>query len=145
MEIPNGGVRSFKDLIAWQKAFELAVRLHRSTGEFPRDERYGLASEIRKTARSIAYNIAEGHQRHTTKEYVRFLDIALGSQAELETQILFAGRLGLLDRESGIDLCRRCREVGKIVRGLSTSLLARSSADPRDHPTGRVPSGHASD
>ena len=127
----KSGVESFKDLIAWQKAFGLAIRIHRSTEGFPREERYGIASELRRTSRSIPYNIAEGHQRHTTREFVRFLDIALGSQAELETQILFANRLGHFDPETGHALIGLCGEVGKIIRGLSASLLAGPNTDPR--------------
>ena len=75
-------IRSFKDLIAWQKAFELCIDVHRQTARFPPEERYGLSFDLRKTSRSVVCNIAEGHQRASTREFVRFLDIALASIAE---------------------------------------------------------------
>jgi len=72
-------VRTFKDLVVWQKAMELSVQIYHLTKKYPSDERYGLTAETRKTARSIPYNIAEGHKRPTTADYIRFLGIAAGS------------------------------------------------------------------
>jgi four helix bundle protein len=71
----RGVVRTFRDLVVWQRAFELVVAVYRASEALPVQERYGLTAELRKTARSIAYNIAEGHRRTSTTEYMRFLDI----------------------------------------------------------------------
>ncbi len=76
-------IQSFKDLIVWQKAFQLCLDIYRGTHAFPTEERFGLTAELRKTSRSDIYNIAEGHKRRSTTEYLRFLDIASGSRAEL--------------------------------------------------------------
>ncbi|HOC42177.1 MAG TPA: four helix bundle protein [Thermoanaerobaculales bacterium] len=124
-------VSSFRDLAAWQRAVELSVAVHRLTESFPRHERFGLAQELRKTSRSVAYNVAEGHQRHTTREYLRFLDIALGSQAELETQLRIAAAVGYLRSEEPKFLLTLCDEVGRLLRGLSKALEHRGAADPR--------------
>jgi four helix bundle protein len=84
---------SYKELIVWQKAMELVVAVYKITSQYPIDEKYGLISETRKTARSVPSNIAEGRRRLTEKEYCRFLNIAFASGGELETQIEMAKRL----------------------------------------------------
>jgi four helix bundle protein len=86
-------IRTFKDLLVWQKAMQLSVEVYRLTKEYPIHESYGLAAETRKTSRSIPYNIAEGHKRGSTAEFIRFLGIAAGSGSELETQLLLASQL----------------------------------------------------
>ena len=91
-------IRTFKDLLVWQKAMSLSVDVYRLTKNYPSHERYGLTAETRKTSRSVPYNIAEGHKRASTAEYIRFLGIAVGSAGELETQLLLAGRLGIARR-----------------------------------------------
>ena len=96
-------IRTFKDLLVWQKAFDLCVEVYRFSGEFPRLELYGLSSELRKTARSVVCNIAEGHKRRSTLEYIHFLRISAGSSAELESQILLSERLGYLKQETAAD------------------------------------------
>ena len=87
-------VRSFRDLKVWQKAMRLAVSVYAATKGFPASERYGLATQIRRAAGSIPANVAEGHIRHSRKEFLRYLDIALGSAAELETHLLLAQETG---------------------------------------------------
>ena len=77
--------RTFKDLIVGQRAFELVIAVYRATDALPVHERHGLTAELRKTARSVAYNVAEGHRRASTAEYVRFLDIARGSGIRVPT------------------------------------------------------------
>jgi four helix bundle protein len=125
-------VSSFRDLIAWQRSVELTVFIHRLTGSFPKEERNGFIAEMRRTSRSIAYNIAAGHQRHTTKEFIRFLHIALGSQAELETQLRIAVEVGYLKPEESMSVLTLCDEVGRLIRGLSKALQRRAAADPRN-------------
>ncbi len=88
--------KSFKDLIVWQKSLELTEEIYRVTAKLPREELYGLTSQMRRAAVSIASNIAEGRMRSTAKDFSQFLRIAYGSAAELETQLLLANRLFLI-------------------------------------------------
>ena len=118
-------ITSFKDLVVWQKAFDLCGCLYRATREFPTDERFGLVAEIRKTARSVAYNIAEGHRRRSTREFMRFLDISLGSAAELETQLLLANFLAYMDDEAASFVLERLHEIQRMLFGLLRSLRER--------------------
>jgi len=87
-------VRSYKDLSVWQIVMQLVVECYRVTDTFPRSEEFGLKSQMRRAAVSIPSNVAEGNVRHSSNEYCRFLSIALGSAAELETQIELARRRG---------------------------------------------------
>jgi four helix bundle protein len=80
-------LKNFKDLKVWQKSYELCLKIYRITAEFPKDQRYGLTSQIRRSVVSIASNIAEGYGRKTTVDYIRMLYISYGSVCELETQI----------------------------------------------------------
>ena len=88
-------VRSFKDLIVWQRAMDLSKAIYNLTASFPKDELYGLSAQMRRASVSIPSNIAEGQARGHRAEYRRFLYIALGSLAELETQLLLTEQLGL--------------------------------------------------
>jgi four helix bundle protein len=85
---------SYRDIKAWQKAIELVVEIYSCTRNFPREEIYGLANQLRRAAVSVASNIAEGKGRRTDKEFLLFLPHARGSVFELETQLTIAGRLG---------------------------------------------------
>ena len=118
-------IKSFKDLVVWQKAVDLCVSIYSATRTFPGEERFGMTAELRKTARSIPYNIAEGHKRPTTADYVRFLGIAAGSGGELETQILLAERLAYLDHHHAKRLLELYREVERMLAGLTRSLDRR--------------------
>ncbi len=89
-------IRTHKDLDVWNKAMELAEKLYLLTEKLPREEQYGLVSQIRRAAVSIPSNIAEGAARNSTKEFIQFLYVALGSLSEIETQILLAKRLRLI-------------------------------------------------
>lgn len=118
-------IRSFKDLVVWQKAFGLCLRVYRATAPFPADERFGLTAELRKTARSVPYNIAEGHKRPTTADYLRFLGYAAGSGGELETQLLLAQALTYLGESEAESLLSDYREVERMLAGLVRSLSAK--------------------
>lgn len=87
------GIKDFKELIVWQRAVELVEEVYRVTGLFPKDEIYGLTSQMRRCAVSIPSNIAEGKKRGSLKDYVHFLRVADGSAAEMETQVVIAKRL----------------------------------------------------
>ncbi|HEX2876981.1 MAG TPA: four helix bundle protein [Polyangiaceae bacterium] len=120
-------VRTFHDLVVWRKAFELCLDVYRVTTSFPAHEKYGITSELRKTSRSVAYNIAEGHRRRSTTEYIRFLDIAHGSAAELETQLYLSRALTYLDEQGTDVLLQRLFEVERMLTALKRSLRLRQS------------------
>ena len=88
-------LKNYKELIVWQKSYELCLNIYRITAKFPNEERYGLTSQIRRSAVSIP-NIAEGYGKKTTVDYIKMLHISYGSVCELETQILLAGDLGFI-------------------------------------------------
>jgi four helix bundle protein len=109
-------------LIAWQKAMDLAVAVYELTRPFPADERFGLTSQIRRAAASIAYTIAEGQGRFTVPDFKRFLSMAHGSTREVETQLLLAVRLGFARQEMAEPVLNLSAEVGRLIRGLANSL-----------------------
>jgi four helix bundle protein len=118
-------VKSFHDLIAWQKSMALAKRIYGFTECFPRKELYGLTSQIRRAAVSVPANIAEGHERQTTGEFCQFLGIAKGSLGEVETLILLARDMGYGDTGVADVLILACREIGRLLNGLLKSLTAK--------------------
>ncbi len=122
-------IRTFKDLLVWQKTMDLSVEVYRLTRNYPNDEKYGLTAETRKTSRSIPYNIAEGHKRRSTADYVRFLGISAGSAGELETQLLLAGRLGYHPKDCADRVLALHAEVERMLDALVRSLKARISAE----------------
>ena len=118
----EGSVSSYKDVLAWQKALQLCLEVYRTSRSFPLQERFGLTVEIRKTARSVVCNIAEGQRRHSTPDYLRFLSISRGSRAELETQLLIASSLGYIDEDQAPRILESCDEVGRLIFGLARAL-----------------------
>ncbi len=126
----NTPIRTFKDLLVWQKAMDLSVEVYRLTENYPGHERYGLCTEARKTARSVPYNIAEGHKRGSTAEYIRFLGIAAGSGSELETQLLMADRLGYHQRNDAEKVFELRAEVERMLDALIRSLKSKVRAQP---------------
>jgi len=92
-------IRSFRDLKVWQKGIELVKEIYKITQHFPFEERYGLSAQMRRSAISVPSNIAEGFRRKYAKEHKQFLNIALGSCAELETQIVIAKELQYINKE----------------------------------------------
>lgn len=119
-------VESYQDLLVWQKSMDFAVAIYRSTQSFPPDERYGLTSQIRRSSVSIPSNIAEGSRRSSKTEFVRFLRIAYGSGAELETQVELAWRLQYLENETYQELRNVLTEIMKMLNGLISSLSSLS-------------------
>jgi four helix bundle protein len=111
-----GSVESYRDLVAWQKAINLVVFVYDETRHLPADERYGLTSQMRKCAVSIASNIAEGWGRESTDDYVRFLRTARGSIFELLTQVEICTRLGSPGDWPGVH--KVADELGRIMHGL---------------------------
>ena len=117
------GVQNFRDLIVWQKAMLLAKEVYGLSGSFPREERYGLTSQVRRAALSVPSNIAEGHARQG-REFFNFLSIARGSLAEVETQLLFAVDVGYLSMEQLTSAFALADEVKRMAAVLSRKLKA---------------------
>lgn len=123
-------ISSFKDLRVWQAGIDLVELVYRITGSFPSTELYGLTSQMRRAALSIPSNIAEGHQRHHLREYLQFLSVALGSMAELETQMEVARRLSYVTDETADELVTSVNSLGRQIRKLRATLANRTSAAP---------------
>jgi four helix bundle protein len=119
-------VRSFKDLVAWQKSMDLVTEVYRTSQGFPKEEIFGLTSQIRRSAVSVPSNIAEGNARTSKKEFQYFLSNARGSLAELETQILIAHQLAYINETAKNQMLDRLWEVGRILNGLLSSLKKSS-------------------
>ncbi|MFN7012249.1 MAG: four helix bundle protein [Allorhizobium sp.] len=115
-------MNSYQDLRVWQRAMDLAVESYELTKGFPRDEVYGLVSQIRRAAASVPANIAEGHGRNVTGSYVQHLKIAQGSLKELETHLILSSRLGFLTEQRIGKGLAMSEEVGKMLRSLIRSL-----------------------
>jgi four helix bundle protein len=113
---------TFRDLKAWQKAFELAQSLYRATRSFPREEVFGLTSQIRRAGVSVVSNIAEGKGRASDKDLLRFLGNARGSLFELETQIALSESLCYLNKTDAQRLIEQITETGKLISGLMRAL-----------------------
>jgi four helix bundle protein len=122
-------VKSYKELIAWQRAVDLVVAVYEATKAFPREELYGLTSQISRCAVSVPSNLAEGQGRGTTVDFLRFTYIAMGSLQELETQLAIATRLSYLKQELLDRLLAASDEVGRLTRGLQKSLDSLLNAD----------------
>jgi four helix bundle protein len=114
---------AYRDLIAWRKATDLALEIYRATQKFPKDELYGLTSQMRRAAVSAASNIAEGKGRYSRKEFAQFLYRARGSLLELETQLFIAKELHYLEALVFRRMEDRTKELGRILNGLIKSVL----------------------
>ncbi|MFO7666237.1 MAG: four helix bundle protein [Desulfobacterales bacterium] len=115
-------LKNYKELIVWQKAYGLCLEIYRTTKRFPKEEIYGLSSQIRRASISIPCNIAEGYGRKTTQDYIRFLYIAYGSICELETQMLLSGDLGYIEVDKLKILQELIGEVERMLKALIKSL-----------------------
>ena len=117
---------SYRDLRVWQDAMVIAERSYGVTASFPREETFGLISQIRRSAVSIAANVAEGHGREVTGSFIQFLRVAQGSLKELETHLLLSQRLDLGDRRAIDDVLDLCDGLGRQMRALIRSLQHRA-------------------
>ena len=120
-------LESYRDLKVWQRAMTLAEVCYLHTRSFPRDEMFGLTSQIRRAATSIAANIAEGYGREQTGLFIQFLRVSQGSLKELETHLLIAQRVKIGSQKEVEPLLDKCQELGKMLRALIRSLQGRSS------------------
>lgn len=115
-------VRSYQDLIVWQKAMNLVKDIYTETRNFPKTEQYGLTAQIRRSAVSVPANVAEGQARNTTGEFKQFLGISRGSLAELETLLILSRNLDYLDEIKFKSLIFQCSELNRLINGLLRSL-----------------------
>jgi four helix bundle protein len=122
-------VKDFRELIVWQKAMVLAEVVYRATRAFPKEEIYGLTSQMRRAAVSVVSNIAEGQARASRGEFLQFLGHARGSLAELETQTMLSTRLGLLSSDVEPSITNAIAEVGRLLNGLRKSLKPAVPSD----------------
>jgi four helix bundle protein len=118
-------MRGFRDLKVWQLGVEITVDIYRLTDAFPQREIYGLTSQMRRAAVSIPSNISEGHSRSQTKDFIRFLSIARGSVAELETQLIIAEKLGYVQISVLGQICQKLDEESRMLTGLRRSLRSK--------------------
>jgi four helix bundle protein len=120
-----GKVISFRDLEVWQLGMNLVVAIYRVTEQFPQTERYGLTSQMRRAAVSIPSNVAEGHARRSDGAFLNHLRIALGSQAELTTEVEAAARLGFLSADRTAGLIGQIDQLRQMLHGLRRSVEHR--------------------
>lgn len=119
--------RSYRDLEVWQLAIEAAKLVYQVTQQFPIEERFGLVNQMRRASVSIPSNVAEGHARNSAKDFQRFIAIAMGSVAELETQTILSVELGFIRHEQQQELLVKLDKIGKMLRGLHRSLEKRAN------------------
>ena len=120
-------IHSYRDLRVWQEAMSLAEDCYRLTKQFPREELFGLSSQIRRSASSVPANIAEGYGRDSTKAYINSLRIAQGSLKEVETHLLLSQRVGITTADNIDAPMKRAEATGKMLRALIRSLLGSAA------------------
>ena len=121
---------SFRDLKVWRDAMTLVEDVYRVSRAFPADERFGLTAQLRRAAVSIPSNIGEGKRRKRQRAFLYHLDIALGSQGEVDVQLELALRLGFLARKQYDEVVRRVDEIGRMLNGLIESMQPRDEQEP---------------
>lgn len=124
-------VKSYRDLKVWENGIRLCKQVYAITQKMPKEEMYGLTSQIRRAAVSIPSNIAEGSARGSTREFMRFVTIAMGSLAELETQLYLAVELNFIEVEPTQFVLKETDVLGKMLRKLHQSLSGRLLQDSK--------------
>jgi four helix bundle protein len=114
--------QSYRELLAWQKAMDFVMEVYRTSKAFPRDELYGLSTQLRRAAVPVPTNIAEGQARFSPQEFYFFLGRARGSLVEVETQLLIAQNLSYFTPEHGKQLLDKAAELGRVLNGLIASI-----------------------
>ena len=115
-------MKTHKDLDVWKRSIEFVVSIYKLTSSFPKEELYGLTSQIRRCSVSIPSNIAEGAARNHDNEYRQFLYISLGSAAELETQLIISNRLGYIDNKQVLVSIDEINTISRMLQGLIKSI-----------------------
>ncbi len=130
-------VNSYEDLVVWQKSIDLVITIYKMVKNLPREELYSLSDQIRRAAVSIPSNIAEGQQRQSSKEFLKFLSIAKGSLGELKTQMIICNRLGFISEDQTTPLLNECDTIGRMLNGLMNKIsesLSRQVPAPSPQP-----------
>jgi four helix bundle protein len=130
-----GEIRSHRDLNVWRLGMEIAERIYALTQSFPNEEKFGITNQLRRAAASVPANVAEGNGRDSTKEYLRFLSIAVGSLAEIETFLELAERLHFGDRDKINELVDLIGEERRMLRGLQRSLRKKLDSTAETKPS----------
>ena len=120
-------MRPHEKLEVWSSAMDFVVEVYRSTEAFPKEEKFGLTSQIRRAAVSVPANIAEGAARNSAKEFIHFLSNAQGSASELETELTIAYRLGYLAQGRYSELSTTLGKIGRMITGLSQHLKRKTT------------------
>lgn len=118
-------MRPHEQLDVWKKSVDFTVEVYKVTDSFPKDERFGLISQIRRASVSVAANIAEGAGRRSDKEFLNFLSMSQGSASEVETELLIAFRLGYLSEEGFQSLMQKMDEIGRMITGLCSHIRTK--------------------
>lgn len=126
-------LKSFQDLLVWQKAHQLTLQIYKNTKNFPPDERFGLTNQLRRSASSVSSNIVEGYTRKGAKEYSYFLNIARGSIEEAKYHLILAKDLGYLLEEKFEALFNLCDEVGRMIYALRNKVMSSKAVSFTDH------------
>ena len=115
--------RPYQRLIVWKEAHALCIEIYKTTAAFPKHELFGLTSQMRRSSSSVPTNIAEGHAKHSRKEFLRFLDISLGSLEELDYQLFLSKDLSYITIQQHEELHGKAQRVGYLLAKLRTSIL----------------------
>jgi len=115
-------VRSYKDLLVWQRSMDLVETVYKLTAKLPRTEQFGLVAQMRRSSVSVPSNIAEGYGRQSTGEYRHHLSIGRGSLLELETQVILCQRLGYLEQSKAESILREIEEISKMLAALISKI-----------------------
>ena len=118
-------MRPHNNLDVWKRAVDFSVEIYRLTETFPKEERFGLTSQIRRASVSIAANIAEGAGRKSNKDFIRFLSMAQGSASEVETEVLIACRLGYVSEPAFTETSVKLDDIGRMITGLCNYLAGK--------------------
>ncbi len=117
---------NFRNIVVWQLSIQFVEQIYSLTSKFPNEEKYGLTSQIRRSSISIPSNIAEGSSRNSQKEFVRFLSIAIGSSFELETQLLIANKINLIDNDVYSEMTKKLNQI-QATLGSNKSKIIQST------------------
>jgi four helix bundle protein len=120
-------MQHFRNLVVWQRSHALVLELYRVTGSFPKDERFGLVSQLRRAAASVPTNIAEGAKRQGRQDYARFLNIAEGSLSETEYLVLLSRDLQYLPAEAAERILSEAAEIARMLNGLRRRVETRAA------------------
>ena len=133
-------IKSYRDLTVWQKAMDLAVMVYGLCKRLPKEEIYALSDQMRRASVSIPSNIAEGHARKSSREYLQFVSVALGSNAELQTQITLCRRLGYISSETENKIMELSAEINRMLHAIKANLSQKVDTSPlTPHPLSLIP------